>query len=237
MQQTRTMSRKEVIGTVSYMAPEQIKGQPGFASDQYALAAVVYEWLAGKPAFVGTPTEIALQHMLIPPPSLCEQVPEIPSSVEQVINKALAKEAEQRFPDVLSFACALEEAARVPHFALAPLSTTASTSQPIESVHDEHSDEYERGYDGPVGQQMLLRQAQRGKPENEVPRRPVSRRGILLGLGAVGVSVLGGVIVGRMAWSGTPQNTQAADGLMGGALTKGEQASGKQLLLPENERI
>ena len=50
--------------------------------------------------------------MLIPPPSLCEQVPEIPSSVEQVINKALAKEAEQRFPDVLSFACALEEAAR-----------------------------------------------------------------------------------------------------------------------------
>src|SRR5437763_5701959 len=68
---------QEVIGTVAYMAPEQFQGKARPASDQYALAVVVYEWLCGELPFHGTGTEIAMQHSLNAPPPLREKVPAI----------------------------------------------------------------------------------------------------------------------------------------------------------------
>ena len=50
---SRSQSLQEVVGTVTYMAPEQIQGRPRPASDQYALAALAYEWLSGAPPFRG----------------------------------------------------------------------------------------------------------------------------------------------------------------------------------------
>src|SRR5207253_7232981 len=52
---------QEVVGTVAYMAPEQFQGKARPASDQYALAVVVYEWLCGDLPFHGTGTEVALK--------------------------------------------------------------------------------------------------------------------------------------------------------------------------------
>src|SRR3989440_8777495 len=101
---------QEVIGTVSYMAPEQFQGKARPASDQYAMAVVVYEWLSGEVPFHGSSTEIAIQHSMTPPPSLREKVPGISPLVEQVIMKALAKDYHQRFPRVQDFADALEQA-------------------------------------------------------------------------------------------------------------------------------
>ncbi len=101
---------QEVIGTVSYMAPEQFQGQARPASDQYALAVVVYEWLGGDVPFHGSGTEIAIQHTMAPPPSLREKVPGISPFVEQVIMRALTKDYHQRFPSVQDFANALEQA-------------------------------------------------------------------------------------------------------------------------------
>jgi serine/threonine protein kinase len=46
-QSTRYQSTQEVVGTAAYMAPEQLQGKPRRASDQYALAIVVYEWICG----------------------------------------------------------------------------------------------------------------------------------------------------------------------------------------------
>jgi eukaryotic-like serine/threonine-protein kinase len=43
-----SQSTQEVVGTVAYMAPEQVEGKPRPASDQYALAILVYEWLCGE---------------------------------------------------------------------------------------------------------------------------------------------------------------------------------------------
>ena len=51
-----SLSTKEAIGTLSYMAPEQIEGHPRPASDQYALGVVVYEWLCGARPFEGSAT-------------------------------------------------------------------------------------------------------------------------------------------------------------------------------------
>src|SRR5437588_12548207 len=50
-QSSRYQSTQEVIGTVAYMAPEQIQGKPRRASDQYALGIVVYEWICGDRPF------------------------------------------------------------------------------------------------------------------------------------------------------------------------------------------
>ena len=99
-----------MAGTTPYLAPEQLQGKPRPASDQYALGVVVYEWLCGKRPFSGSPIEIAMQHLSIPPPPLREQVPDLPPSVEQVVMCALAKEPPLRFASVQDFAIALQHA-------------------------------------------------------------------------------------------------------------------------------
>jgi len=109
---SHSMNTQDIIGTVAYMAPEQLQGKPRLASDQYALAVVVYEWLSGSWPFNGAYVEIAMQHALTPPPPLREKVPAISPEVEQVVMKALAKDPHQRFTSVQDFATALEKASR-----------------------------------------------------------------------------------------------------------------------------
>src|SRR5579863_9946225 len=77
--------------TPQYNAPEQIQGKARPASDQYALGIVVYEWLTGTWPFVGPPLGIAVKHLQELPPPLRGRVPSIPSTVEQVVLRALAK--------------------------------------------------------------------------------------------------------------------------------------------------
>ncbi|MFL5665996.1 MAG: protein kinase domain-containing protein [Ktedonobacteraceae bacterium] len=102
---------QQPFGTQAYMALEQIHGQPCPASDQYALAVMIYEWFSGQPLLGGTATEPTNQH-LFSPPAMSERHPENPSAVEQVIFKALSKDPAQRYMDVLSFAIAFEEASQ-----------------------------------------------------------------------------------------------------------------------------
>ncbi len=105
-------TEENVTGTVAYMAPEQIYGKPRPASDQYALAAVVYEWLCGELPFHGSFAEIVGGHLAAPPPPLSEHCTSIPTAVEEVIGIALAKDPEQRFASIEAFAHALEQAAQ-----------------------------------------------------------------------------------------------------------------------------
>lgn len=101
----------DVQGTVSYMSPEQLNGKPDFASDQYALGIMVYEWIGGSVPFTGRSiTEVIEKHMKAPPPSLCAQVPTLPPAVEAVVMKALSKAIPDRFVSVNDFAQALEQA-------------------------------------------------------------------------------------------------------------------------------
>src|SRR5258708_19595078 len=78
---SRTQSMQGVAGTVAYMAPEQLRGTPFKASDQYALAAIIYEWLIGEGLFQGSFVELATHHTLTPPPPLNKQTPTISSAV------------------------------------------------------------------------------------------------------------------------------------------------------------
>ncbi len=80
-----------VLGTASFMSPEQAAGQPiSGASDIYALGAVAYLCLAGRPPFVGdNPLDVALRRLREDPPPL---PPDVPASVAAVVSRAMARD-------------------------------------------------------------------------------------------------------------------------------------------------
>ncbi len=103
-------SRYDVSGTARYMAPEQFHGKPCIASDQYALGAVVYEWLCGEAPFNGSYWELVHQHLQVLPSAFCEKGTVLSEAIENVVLKALAKDPAQRFNCIQEFADALEAA-------------------------------------------------------------------------------------------------------------------------------
>jgi serine/threonine protein kinase len=92
----------------SYLAPEQLDGEPLFASDQYALGTIVYEWLIGDVPFQGSFEEVATQHRSVTPVPLQQKVPSLTSAVSEVVLKALDKDPQLRFASVQAFAEELE---------------------------------------------------------------------------------------------------------------------------------
>ena len=107
---TSSYDQHTIAGTAPYMAPEQLQGRPCAASDPYALGITVYEWLTGGPPFKGSPTEVAMQHMLTSPPPMQQYNPSLSPAIEQVVLTALEKDPSHRFPHVEAFAHALEAA-------------------------------------------------------------------------------------------------------------------------------
>ncbi|HET8852352.1 MAG TPA: NB-ARC domain-containing protein, partial [Ktedonobacteraceae bacterium] len=110
----------------AYLAPEQLQGKPGPASDQYALGVVVYEWITGKLLFGGSWLEIATQHLSVPPPPLRKLLPDLSPAIEEIVLQALAKEPKDRFACVQDFATALAHACQPTPL---PLSTPAPSTR------------------------------------------------------------------------------------------------------------
>ncbi|GAC1474139.1 MAG: hypothetical protein PVSMB5_26510 [Ktedonobacteraceae bacterium] len=120
-------------GTPPYMAPEQLRGKPLPASDQYSLGIVAYEWLCGARPFNGMLGELIHQHEFAVPPLMREKVPSLSPAIEEVIQKALAKNPEERYASVWDFALAFQDACRVEqtenaHRTMALSSPTAQAS-------------------------------------------------------------------------------------------------------------
>src|SRR5579884_4097196 len=209
-QSSRYPGVQEVTGTVAYMAPEQIQGNPRTSSDQYSLGIVVYEWLTGDRPFHGTFTEICTHHMFASPAPLREKIPTISPAVEQVVMTALTKDPKQRFASVQAFATALEQASQInpPHI--------SSMSQPLPLLNQPlppptmtppavllsqptvTSSSYERVHRLPT----LTDQPGQAVSSSRLPngRAPVlqdiSRRAMLQGLAVTGLVVAGG----GLAW-------------------------------------
>ncbi len=108
--QARQQRNEAIAGTVAYMAPEQLAGQPQCSSDQYALGVVVYEWLCGVCPFRGSPAEVLAQQINAAPPPLSQLAPTVPAALARVVERALAKRPEERYPGVLAFVEAFEAA-------------------------------------------------------------------------------------------------------------------------------
>jgi WD40 repeat protein len=130
---TSSMTNQAFVGTIPYMAPEQIQSQARAASDQYALAIIAYEWLCGARPFEGSYTEVFAKHLMMPPPPLCEKLSALPTEVEQVILTALKKDPKERFGSVQAFATALAEASRTTRPA-AGVAVAQPSSSPLPTV-------------------------------------------------------------------------------------------------------
>ncbi len=99
-----------IAGTALYMAPEQTRGMknacPG--SDQYALAAILYEALTGRPPFAPDAVPILLERIRtesVRPPS--EVTPTLPPRLDEVLLRAMHRDPDRRFPSVRAFGAAL----------------------------------------------------------------------------------------------------------------------------------
>lgn len=107
---TVSSASRTIRGTPTSMAPEQWSGNPVFASDQYALAVMAYELLAGRPPFTGSMEQLMYQHFTVQAPPPGKFSPRLPSALDAVLLRALAKKPQERFPAVADFATALTSA-------------------------------------------------------------------------------------------------------------------------------
>jgi len=104
------------VGTPPYMSPEQALGERDIdgRSDQYSLACVVYEMLVGRPPFTGpTPESVMQQHLAAKPSPVANIRPAVPRAVSRALQRALAKNAADRFSPITRFTDALASGAVV----------------------------------------------------------------------------------------------------------------------------
>ena len=98
------------VGTVSYIAPEQLLGKAlDGRADQYALAATAFHLLTGAPPFQDSNRAVVIsQHLGTPPPRISDRRPDL-AHLDAVLARALAKDPDERYPSCLDFARALAQ--------------------------------------------------------------------------------------------------------------------------------
>jgi serine/threonine protein kinase len=109
---TRLTGRHEFLGTVAYAAPEQFTGAPPDAkADQYSLGVIIYELLAGVRPIEGDGFMVLVdRHLHAAPVKLSERRPDLPPAVSDAVMRALAKNPDDRWPTVMDFARAFDDA-------------------------------------------------------------------------------------------------------------------------------
>jgi len=121
----------QTLGTPQYMSPEQITGEQEVdgRSDQYSLACVLYEMLAGKPPG-GTADlrSMLMRRLSSAPPRIREASPEVPQHVEAAMLRALAVDRTERFANAGEFAAALVGSGSMQIITPAPMPTTKRRS-------------------------------------------------------------------------------------------------------------
>ncbi len=103
----------KIVGTPSYMSPEQIRSKEvDGRSDIYSLGVVYFEMITGKKPYVAnTPIELSLKHLNDPIPKARQIVRDLPPEIEHIFLKAMAKKLEERYQSMAAFADDLEKIA------------------------------------------------------------------------------------------------------------------------------
>jgi len=160
-----------MVGTPSYMSPEQCMGEAVDArSDLFSAAAVLYEMLAGARPFPGrTSTEISYRLVHEEAPDLTAVVPGIAPALAAVVRRALAKRASDRFPSAQAMAEALRSSlAVVPAVAAAPAPPAADATvvarpaaHGVSPVDGQAAEKALAQYLGPIAKVLVKRALQR----------------------------------------------------------------------------
>ena len=119
------------MGTIDYVAPEQISGKGiDGRTDQYALGCVLFESLCGRTPYPrDTDGAVLLAHLSEPPPSLTSLRPDLPAEVDQVIGTAMSKDKEDRYPYCVAFARAARGAMLGPRAVTPPAGIDSGEAQ------------------------------------------------------------------------------------------------------------
>lgn len=116
LQDVNAEAATRALGTVHYVAPEQVKGLVSAASDQYSLGVLLYQMVSGSLPFNGTPHEMISGHVNKQPPLLAGQPsmagisPVIVEKIDRVLQRVLAKVPANRFPTCEALFLAYKEA-------------------------------------------------------------------------------------------------------------------------------
>lgn len=115
-------------------APEQFEERTGAASDQYALAVLLFLWLSGRLPFIGTPAEVAQLKHNETIPSLILQNPHVSLQQEGIVRRALSARPEERYPSILAFTQALLASLPPPDLTPQVPDTPAINTEPLQPL-------------------------------------------------------------------------------------------------------
>ena len=130
---TKLTATGHFIGTLDYIAPEQIDGQVvDGRADQYSLACAAYELFTGVPPFRSDEIVAMISaHLTRPPPSAAAKRPGLPEAVDRVLARAMAKSPADRYSTCTDFADDLSRALAAPP---GQRTVTADRPQPVPSI-------------------------------------------------------------------------------------------------------
>lgn len=126
-----------IMGTPSYMAPEQIMGKPvDGRADLFSVGVLMYELLSGHKPFTGeSPTTVVYQIIHVEPPPVNASVPELPDSLHEIVSRALQKNPEDRYSRASEMASDLQ---MVKMMIDLPLKTEGDTG-PLQTIGPLHA--------------------------------------------------------------------------------------------------
>ena len=188
------------IGTVSYMAPEYLdSGKATTSSDVFALGVILYEILSGgRKPFRGDSTTAVLNRILLYPhePLRSMELQDIPTSLVAVVEQALAKQPEERFPDAEALGTAIREALLEPAKAPVPVKVSAAPV-PKKDITGKQIRVGKGGQGQCLSLKVALRQAVSGTEIGVLPgvyreSVVVDKDVVILGLGEPGEVVIEG---------------------------------------------
>ncbi len=173
----------QFMGTLDYVAPEQLEGQPvDGRADQYALACAAFELLTGSPPFHREDAmAVMFAHVSHPPPALTSQRPDLPAAADQVLARALAKAPAGRYASCREFADALRGSLGLPPYAQVPGEAVGPSDEAgrlagIQTVIRPDPDAEQDGEDGAARPDTSRRQSRPGVTETvaELPTGTVT---------------------------------------------------------------
>ena len=208
-----------IVGTAAYLSPEQARGtKVDPRSDLYALGVVLFEMTTGRLPFRGDgPLGYATQHVTTPPPRLRSIRPSLPIELDELVDRLLAKDPDDRYQTAVELALDLRKlASGAPnHPSPAPDDRSSETDRreirPVNDGSDAADGRAPVGLAPPIAATEVmpssLRPDHRPQPRGDGPPTRPSRRGLL----PIVIAVLVVGVVGALLWLSTLVDTPGSD--------------------------